>query len=160
MGKYCAWMIGLLQLTGMISCTEEVKPTPYEYAKVFTGVHSKTWKVKFLEQTLNGDVIDTFTVPCATDDQYTFYANPEHAYQAKTGSNKCNAVPEADVITDSWDFNNASATLLMILPFFDATSRLPFIVLEAKKDKMVVEIFITEKNTESYRMHFEATNED
>ncbi len=161
MGKYrTAWVIGILQLTGIASCSEELKPTPYVYTKVFTGEHSKTWKVKFLEQTLNGDVIETFTVACASDDQYTFYANPEHAYQAKTGLNKCYTNPEPDVINYSWDFNNASATLSMLLPFFDPTSSLPFIVLEVKKDNMEVEIFLNEKNTKSYRIHFEATHED
>ena len=153
-------LLGILQMTWIFSCSEEVKPTPYDYTKVFTGQHSKTWKCKFLEQTLNGDVIDTFTLSCASDDLYIFYANPERAYQAKSGSKKCNSDPEADVINNSWTFNNASATLTMLLPFFDDTAPLGFIVREAKKDKLVTEIFINEKNTESYRIHFESTDED
>src|SRR5882672_7687833 len=100
----------------IVSCSEEVKPTPYTYTQVFTGVHSKTWKVKFLEQTLKGDIVDTFTVTCATDDQYRFYSGSERTLEITTGSKKC-ADGEADLITDSWGFNNSSATLTMILPF-------------------------------------------
>jgi hypothetical protein len=147
-------------MTCVVSCLQDVSPTPYTYTKVFTGEHSKTWKVKFLEQTLNGNVVQTFSVACSTDDEYTFFADPGHSYQAKTGSKKCFTAPEADVINDVWSFTNAAASLSMLVPFFDDTSPLPFIVLEAKKDKLVTEIFTNEKNTESYRIHFESTAED
>jgi hypothetical protein len=128
----------------LCSCTEQITPTPYSYTKVFTGENSKTWVVKFLEFTINGEVDDTFTLECDAKHLYTFYANGERSYKAVAGSDKCSA-DDADVITDSWSFNNASATLTIVLPFFTDSS-LPFIVREG--------------NTTSYRIHFESTDED
>ena len=157
MGKIHIALLSMLLLV-VVSCTEEVTPTPYQYTTVFTGKNSKTWKVIFLEQTLDGAVEEKFNVACAIDDQYIFYANSERAYKATTGSKKCSS-DESDVINDSWSFNNASATLTMVLPFFTESS-LPFIVRVARKNKMELEIFLDEKNTSSYRIHFEATNED
>lgn len=141
------------------SCTEEIKPTPYDYTTIFTGQNSKTWKLKFAEETLNGDVIETFNIACATDDKYIFYANTERSYEALTGSQKC-STGEANTITDSWSFNNASATLAMLLPFFTTEGSIPFIVREVKSNKMELEYFFDEENTQSYRIHFDAIDED
>ena len=157
MGKIIISAAGLIFFV-FSSCTEEITPTPYEYTKVFTGEKSKTWKLKFLEYTLDGKVEETFNLSCASDDQYVFYAGSERAYKAITGSVKC-SVDESDVINDTWSFNNASATLTMVLPFFREEG-LPFIVREAKKKKLEIEIFLDEANTSSYRMHFEATEEN
>ncbi|MFM9839786.1 MAG: hypothetical protein ACKVOQ_16085 [Cyclobacteriaceae bacterium] len=157
MGKIKVTIL-LIALLITCSCTKEIVPVPNQSAKVFTGTNSKTWKVKFLEQTLNGKIEDTFNVSCATDDEYTLYANAERAYKATTGSKKC-STNEPSVINDSWSFNNASATLSMILPFFSENS-LPFIVREAKKSNMVLEIFLDNTNTSSYRVHFESTSEN
>jgi hypothetical protein len=140
-------------------CTEDVTPTPYTYTKVFTGENSKTWKVKILEETLDGKVIDRFTILCAADDRYVFYASTGHAFEALTGSNKCSAT-EQDVIEDVWTFNNASATLTMLLPFFVEDSTLPFFVREVDKNGMVLEIFLDQKNTNSYRIHLDVVSED
>ena len=147
-----------LTFLGALSCTEENIPKPFVYSKVFTGDISKTWKVKFLEVTTKGQVDDTFTLPCDADHQYTFYANAERAFKVTAGANKCSDT-DADVINDAWGFNNATATLSMVLPFFTSSS-LPFIVREAKKNKMELEIFLDEANTSSYRIHFEPTQED
>jgi len=155
MSKIQIAFFGLLIL---VACSEEVIPTPYEYTKVFTGENSKTWKLKFLEQTLNGEVEETFNVDCGSDDQYTFYANAERAYQVITGAKKCDT-EEADVIDDTWSFNNASATLTMILPFFTDSS-LPFIIREAKKNKLELEFFLDQENTSSYRIHLEPSDEN
>jgi hypothetical protein len=164
MTKIQLFVISILFLV-VGACTKEVTPTPYPYTKVFTGTHSKTWKLKFLEQTLNGVVEETFNVPCATDDQYVFYANFERAYKAKVGLNKCDSL-ELDIVDDAWSFDNASATLIMTLPFFNLIfglkpdTNLPFIVREAKKNNMELEIFLDRKNTISWRLHFESTNEN
>ncbi len=147
-----------LTLLVFSSCTEEITPTPYEYTKVFTGENSKTWKLKFIEYTLDGAVEETFNLSCASDDQYIFYAGSERAYKAITGAKKCSS-DESDVINDAWSFNNASATLTMVLPFF-TESGLPFIVREAKKKKLEIEIFLDEENSSSYRIHFESTDEN
>jgi len=151
-------IIGCVFLIAVSACTEQITPTPYVYSQVFSGVNSKTWKLKFLEYTQNGNVEETFNLPCALDDLYTFHAGSERAFQATTGSQKC-ASDESDVINDTWSFNNATATLTMVLPFF-TESALPFIVREAKKNKMEVEIFLDQANTASYRMHFEASTEN
>ncbi len=143
-----------------LACSEEIKPTPYTYTTIFTGENSKTWKLKFLEQTLDGEVVETFNIACASDDRYIFYANTERAYEAVTGSQKCYQDPEAAVISDSWSFTNSSATLTMLLPFFSTDFSLPFIVREVKKNKMELEIFFDETSTESYRIHFDAVDED
>lgn len=154
MSKFQIALLGLL----ILGCSEEVIPTPYEYTRIFTGENSKTWKLKFLEQTLDGDVEETFNVSCGSDDEYTFYANSERAYKVTTGTKKCDT-GESDVIDDSWSFNNASATLTMILPFFTESS-LPFIVREAKKNKLELEFFLDEENTSSYRIHLELSDEN
>lgn len=144
----------------VFSCSEEIEPTPYTYTKVFTGENSKTWKINFLEETLNGEIIDRFSLNCATDDEYVFYANNEHSFEVSTGSRKCNEVPEPNFIEDTWTFTNANATLTMVMPFFTPDFALPFIVRDVDKDDMELEIFYDEANTGSYRIHFEAIDED
>ena len=157
MGKTKITFVSILLIL-ITSCSEEITPTPYSYTKVFTGATSKTWIVKFLEQTLDGVVKDTFNVSWASDDEYIFYANPERAFKATTSSKKC-STDEPDIIIDTWSLNNASATLTMVLPFF-SLSGLPFIVREAKKNDMVLEFFLDEENTTSYRIHLESIKEN
>ena len=140
-----------------VSCSEKLEPKPYEYTKLFTGENSKTWKLKLIEITQNGSVVDRFTSPCLTDDSYIFYANPERAFQSANGNRKCD--PETAVVDDSWSFNNATASLTITLPFL-ADFSLPYIVREVDKDDLKLEIFLDEDNTESYRLHFEATDEE
>jgi hypothetical protein len=142
-----------------LSCSEELVPTPYTYTKVFTGENSKTWKIKFLEETYEGKVIERFPLNCATDDEYTFYANSEHTFEALTGTQKCDST-EPGLIEDVWTFTNASATLTMILPFFSVNSTVPLIVRAADDDEMELEIFLDEENTASYRIHFEVIDEN
>ncbi len=144
----------------LISCSEDIVPSPYTYTQVFTGKNSKTWAVRFLEETLNGNVVDRFTISCATDDKYIFYANTERKYEVLTGTRKCNPTSEAGTIENVWSFTNSSATLTMLLPFFSATNTLPFIVREAEKKTLEIEIFLDEENTQSYRIHFESIAEE
>ena len=155
--KYIPFSI-VLAIAGITSCTEQVKPTPYVYTQVFTGASSKTWKVSFLEQTLKGAVSATFSVSCASDDQYTLHNNVERTSEANTGSKKCSST-ELNLYSDAWSYNSSTATLTMILPFLTDSS-LPLIVREATKTKMVLEIFFDATNTESYRIHFESTHEE
>ncbi len=153
-------LILLVLIASSLSCKDEITPTPYTYTKVFTGENSKTWKVKFLEETLDGEVIETFTIDCASDDKYIFYNNTDRRYEAITGNSKCFDNPEeADTIIDTWTFNNGFATITMILPFFDPEFSFPFIVREVESDKMELEIFFGE-NRSSYRIHFDATDEN
>jgi hypothetical protein len=142
----------------IISCSEELKPTPYTYTKIFTGENNKTWKIKLFEETLNGEVLDKFLPSCVSDDEFTFYANTEHLFEAVSSSRKC-FEEEPDVTTNTWSFSNATATLTMVLPIF-SDNGLPYIVREADEDDMEVEIFFDETNTGSYRIHFEAIDEE
>jgi hypothetical protein len=144
----------------VFSCSEDVKPVPYTYSQNFTGQTSKTWKFVFMEQTLNGAVVDKFTISCASDDRYIFYNNTEHQYDVQTGTKKCNDPAEATVITDAWTFTNSSATLTMILPFFDPGTAYPFVVRDVSKSTLVTEIFIDQEATQSYRIHFSSVSED
>ena len=144
----------------VFSCSEEIKPTPYNYTTIFTGQNSKTWKLKFAEETLNGDVTETFNIACGTDDKYIFYADAERSYEAVNGSRNCQNQGDYGVIRTSWSFNNASATLAMLLPFFTTEGSIPLIVREVKGNKMELEYFFNEENTQSYRLHFDATDED
>lgn len=142
----------------IFSCSEDLEPTPYTYTKIFTGENNKTWKFNLFEETLNGKVIDRFQVSCASDDRFIFYANTEHLFEASLGSKKCYD-DELALTTDTWSFNNATATLTMVLPLlYDGP--LPYIVREADEDDMEVEIFFDEASTGSYRIHFEAVDEE
>jgi hypothetical protein len=158
MKKLLLYLFSLVLII-LSACTEEVIPTPYTYTKVFTGENSKTWKLKILEEALDGKVIDRFNLPCATDDRYVFFAKTGHPFEAQTGTNKCSA-GEQNVIADVWSFNNANATLTMLLPFFSTTSTLPFFVREVDKSSMILEIFLDQENTNSYRIHLDVVSED
>ena len=140
------------------SCSEELKPTPYTYTKLFTGENSKTWRIRLFEETLNDTVIGKFLPTCITDDRFKFYANTEHLYETTSGSQQC-VQDEPGLTSSTWSFSNSSATLTMVLPIFtDGT--LPFFVRDADEDDMVVELFFDETNTGSYRIHFEAVDEE
>jgi hypothetical protein len=153
--RYLLFSICLIVAMG---CSEEFTPTPYNYTKVFTGENNKTWKIILFEETLNDEVVEKFLPSCVSDDRYVFFANSEHTLEAASGSRKC-FEDEADITTDTWSFSNATATLTMILPIL-ADNALPFIVREAEGDDMEIEIFFDETNTSSYRIHFEAIDEE
>jgi hypothetical protein len=144
-------------ILGLISCSEEITPTPFTFTRLFTGENSKTWKVTLFEETLDGNVIDRFTIGCVTDDQYKFYANPERRTDFRAGANPCNP-PLPSLITDTWSYQSGTATLTMLLPIL-ADFPLPFIVREIEEDDMELEIFF-EGNAGSYRIHFDAIDED
>lgn len=145
-------------LISVFSCEEELKPKPYTFTKLFTGETSKTWVVRFFEETLNGKVTDNFLPGCIADDQFKFYANTEHLYETTSGTNKC-FTDEAGLSTSTWSYTSASATLLMLLPIF-SDDPLPFFIRDLDSDDLVIEIFLDEKNTASYRIHLKAIDEE
>lgn len=151
-------ILSLVLILGLISCSEEITPEPFTFSKLFTGENNKTWKVVVFEETLDGKVIDRFSVPCVADDQYTFFANPERRSEFKAGASKCFNPAEPSLIVDSWSYQSGTATLTMLLPIF-ADFPLPFIVKEIDDDDMELEIFF-EGNAGSYRIHFDAIDED
>ena len=151
----------LLVYVGMlfsISCSEELNPTPYTYSKFFTGENNKTWKITLMEETADGAVIDRFMPSCLTDDKFIFYANTDHLFETTSGSKKC-FTDEPNQTQDTWTFSNATATLTMVLPVL-SDNALPYIVREVDKNDLRVEIFFDETNTTSYRIHFEAIDEE
>lgn len=150
-------ILGFILILGVASCSEEITPRPFTFSKFFTGENNKTWKVVFFEETLNGEVEDTFTVGCVSDDQYIFYANPERRMDFKSGSGKCFNPSEPSLILDTWSYQSGSATLTMLFPIF-ADFPLPFIVREVNKDDLELEIFFD--TNASYRIHFDAIDED
>ena len=142
----------------VISCSEELKPTPYTYTKVFTGENNKTWKVTLFEETLDGEIIDKFMPGCLTDDQFIFYANTDHLFEATSGSKKC-FTDEPALTQNTWTFSNANATLTMVLPIL-SDNALPYFVRDVDDNDLEVEIFFDEANTASYRIKFEAIDEE
>lgn len=140
------------------SCHETLEPKPFTYTQVFTGEGSKTWAITLFEETLEGKVVERFTVDCTTDDEFTFHATSDRLYEVRSGSKKCFA-DEPAITADSWSFTNATATLTFILPLF-SSSPLPFIVQEVDDDEMTLEIFFDEEGTASYKIYFEVIDED
>ena len=140
------------------SCSEELKPTPYSYTKLFTGENNKTWRIRLFEETLRDTVVGRSLPNCLTDDSFVFYANTEHRYETTSGSRQC-FENESGLTTSSWSFSNSTATLTIVIPFL-SDNALPFFVREADDDDMVIEIFLDEESTESYRLHFSAIDEE
>lgn len=154
-------LLRLLMFAGVlftVSCSEELDPTPYTYSKLFTGENNKTWKVVLFEETLDGQVIDKFMPSCLSDDKFVFYANTDHLFETTSGSRKC-FTDEPSLTQDTWTFSNATATLTMVLPIL-SDNALPYIIRELDDDDMEAEIFFDETNTASYRIHFEAIDEE
>lgn len=149
----------VIALVSVMSCSEEFEPKPYTYSRFFTGQNNKTWKIKLVEDVMNGEVTDRWMADCLVDERFVFYANAEHSFEALTGSRKCFTEPEADQFVEAWSFNNATAALVMIIPFI-ADVALPYIVREVDENDLVVEIFYDQENTQSRRVHLEATDEE
>jgi hypothetical protein len=158
MKKMHRFLLFVFLLTAIGACHEVIEPKPYEYSKLFTGKNNKTWAVTLLEETLNGKVVDRFTIDCANDDEFIFYASSDRLYEVKSGSQKC-FTEEPTLTTDSWAFNNATATLTIILPFL-SSNPLPFIVKEADDEEITLEIFFDEEGTASYKIYLESIDEE
>ena len=141
-----------------VSCSEDIKPTPYTYTRFFTGANSKTWKVKLFEQTLDGKVVDRFLPSCLTDDRFVFQANSDHGYQTTSGSRKCFDEEQASTV-NTWSFVNATATLTMVFPLFD-DNPIPFFVRKANNEDFEAELYFGDTQAESYRIQFELVDEE
>jgi hypothetical protein len=156
--KHTVLYLCILSL-GLSSCHEALEPTPYTYTKLLTGEKSKTWALTLVEITSNGEVVERFALDnCTKDDGYVFHASSDRLYEVKSGSSKCYA-EEPDTITDYWSFTNATATLTIILPVL-SDNQLPFIVRKLDKDDLILEIFLDEEGIESYRIHFQLSDEE
>lgn len=146
----------------VISCSEDVKPTPYEYTRIFTGQNSKTWRLTRMVGRKAGNEDVSFAINlCERDDQYTFYANEERLFEVKNGTVKC-ADDDDDPLLVSyiWEFNNAGASLSMVVPHIFGYFFIPFTVKSVTNDEMELEIFRNEEGTESYVLFFSKVGEN
>jgi hypothetical protein len=150
----------------LAGCSKKNEPVPYTYSKIFSGDTKKSWKLTRLAYKEQGkaDVnysasdLDQILGTCVTDNLYTFYANPEKTFQITEGATKCNATDPDVYLSDTWSFNNATASLSMVFPVL-SSSKTPYIVLDASSTEMNTEIFVDANNTISYTIHFAAVNE-
>ena len=138
-------------------CSEEIKPSPYTYSQLFSGKDKKTWAFKSIVLWEKGKSDTNLSLnTCISDDLYIFYADAEKKYEITNGATKCSTNEPDLILTDTWSFVNGGATLNIIIPFLSDLT-LPYIVREVSNSNMVIEIFINESNTQSYRMAFQST---
>ena len=150
-----------LFLWGTISCSEEVRPSPYTFTKVFTGTNSKTWAIDYVVLRETGKDDERITLEsCERDDRYIFYANAERLYEVTNGRLTCDAEEEQTLVTYNWAFVNATSTLTIVVPHFFGNFIIPFIVKEVDKNEMVLELYLDEDNSISYVFYFEAIEEN
>jgi hypothetical protein len=144
----------------LFSCTEKIEPQPNLYARVFTGATRKSWHIRSIQLLEEGKGTQTFGLPdCLADDQYIFYANVEKTYEVTNGSTKCTTDEPDIIVSDSWEFSNANATMNIIMPLL-SDSKLPFFVRDVDDDELELEIFLDEENTSSYRINFRVIAEE
>lgn len=142
----------------LFSCSETLEPRPNKYSEIFTGTVKKTWQISSIQLKEENKSPQTFGLPpCMADDEYIFYANVEKTYEISNGFSKCDSGEPDMIVSDSWEFSNANATMNIIMPLL-ADYKLPFIVREASEKEMTLEIFLDETNTTSYRFNFTAKN--
>ena len=142
------------------SCSEEIKPKPFQYSEIFSGENSKTWVLKSIKLVQTGKSDITYSLPnCIKDDRHIFYANAEKLFEVTNGSTKCDSSEPDLIVSDTWSFVNASATLNMTLPILAEVS-LPYIVKKVDKKSMTLEIYLDEEGTISYQMTFDSIAEN
>lgn len=146
------------------SCSEEIKPKPFEASKVFSGENSKTWKlVGFVARKTGSEDFVYDLNSCVKDDRYTFYANDVKLFEVHNGNIACNGDDDDPLLVSyTWSFNNSNASLSMVVPHIFGYFFIPFtvVVVNEDEDEMELEIFINEEGTESYAMYFEVVDED
>lgn len=138
--------VGLLLLT-LGGCTETTEPEPLTYSQLLTGKEKKTWSLVSFEIIDEGEGSGTipadnlFNGACEADDQFVFYANAERKYEFTNGPTKCSSTEPEILLTDSWNFTNANATLEFAFPVL-STGKLPFIVKSLTETSMTIEIYL------------------
>jgi len=149
------WSLCLLLLSGVIlSCSETKEPSPLSFTKAFTGNDHMSWTIQFLvlKQAGKGDQrISLF--PCESDDIYTFHAGPDRIYTVDDHATTCTAGGNSYDVADTWSYNSATATLNIIMPPL-SDRQLPFFIRSINDSQMVLEIFLDQDNTQSYRIYF------
>jgi len=147
-------------LSGVLSCSEKLDPQPNEYSRAFTGEVRKGWQIRSIQLLEEGKGTQSFGLPvCLGDDIYFFYAGIEKSFEISNGNTKCSAEEPDIIISDTWEFSNANATMNIILPLF-ADFKLPYFVREVDENEMELEIFLDEENRSRYRINFRAVDEE
>jgi hypothetical protein len=153
------YIIALLSYV-VLSCSEKLDPQPNDYSKAFTSDVRKGWQIRSIQLLEDGKGTQSFGLPqCLADDIYFFYAGIEKSFEISNGNTKCSAEEPDIIISDTWEFSNANATMNIILPLF-ADFKLPYFVREVDETEMELEIFLDDENTSSYRINFRAVDEE
>lgn len=146
----------LVLLALLASCREEFETEPYTYTQLLTGTKSKVWRMTGISILEDGQSTQNIPLPdtdCVFDDRYVFYANEEKRYEVLNGRLKCDESEGDVVVSDTWSFSNANATLEFVMPLLAANVRLPFIVRSLNESRFTAEIFF---EGGSYRFVFQA----
>jgi hypothetical protein len=159
--RFIAYLFSFAFLAGLLSCTEEVKPTPYTYTKVFTSENSKTWKITKVSLSVTGKADEDIALStCEGDDRYIFYNNAERLYEVINGKTSCDADEPSTLVSYTWSFSNSGASLNIVIPHFFGNFIIPFIVRKATDKTMELEIFLNQENTISYVFYFESVEKN
>lgn len=154
-------LIFVLILALQSSCSEEREVKPLTYTKIFTGETEKTWAVEavYVKKTGQADR-EISLAPCEQDDLYTFKADEERSFIIRNGGLFCDE-GEGDIYVEyTWSFVNAGAVLNIPVPRIFGNFVVPFIVMEATKSRLVLEIFADAENTISYQVVFRVVKEE
>ncbi len=151
---------GLLTLT-LAGCSEISEPKPLTYTQLLTGAEMKTWSLTSFEVIDDGEesgpvpASQLFSNACEADDQFVFYANAERKYEYINGPTKCSSSEPDVLLTDTWSFVNATATLEFAFPLL-SSGKLPYIVKSLTENSMTLEIYLDELDNvnASYRFVF------
>jgi hypothetical protein len=139
------------------SCSEKIEPKPLTYTQKLTGTEKKTWTLTTVTIVDMGDKTDIpgrdVLPACQIDDQFIFYANDEKKLEYANGATKCRTTEPEILITDSWQFTQANATLEMAIPRLFGPYLIPFIVKSLTDNTMILEFYFGDIDA-SYRFTF------
>lgn len=143
------WLLG--------GCSEKIEPKPITYSQLLTGTEKKAWRMVSVIINDAGQssgvipVSDLNILPCIADDLCTFYANPEHTFEASEGATKCDPKDPDIYVTDTWSLVNANATLEFFLPVLGG--KYPWTIKNLTDKVLTVEYYFGDINA-SYRFTF------
>lgn len=162
MKRVIVLLLPVLVLLGTsVSCSEDFTPKPLTFTKLFTGETNKTWDLsKVQSREKNKNVVTYNLSSCQGDDRYTFYANAERLYEVTNGRNSCDAGEEDLLVSYTWEYNSASATLNLVLPHLFGNFIVPFTVMEIDDDDMILELALNDDSTTAYILYFTKIDEN
>lgn len=143
----------------LLSCSEQLDPTPLEYTKIISGNVSKTWILRSISFLNEGDPDWKLTDACWSDDTYTFYRDAERKFEFKSGSVKCDITEQKVTLIDTWSFLNATSTVSFIVPLF-SDNAIPFTVVDIDTNDMTLKFFFDDAGTQSYQLKFALKDEN